>query len=136
MYLDHAGATMFSAHQLRDHEQLLLTNLYGNPHSTSAPSGSASAATVDDLRARLAAFFNTSLETYDIVFTSGATAGLKLVGESFQFTSQSAFVYSTDSHNSVIGIRAFAHAFGAAVVALPTTALDALVVCYTLHGLA
>ncbi|KDO32872.1 hypothetical protein SPRG_02564 [Saprolegnia parasitica CBS 223.65] len=126
VYLDHAGATMFSAHQLRDHQQLLVTNLYGNPHSTSAPSGSASAAAVDDLRAHLAAFFKTSLETYDIVFTSGATAGLKLVGEAFQFTSQSAFVYSTDSHNSVLGIRAFAQAAGAAVVALPTTALDAL----------
>ncbi|EQC36823.1 hypothetical protein SDRG_05655 [Saprolegnia diclina VS20] len=128
VYLEHAGATMFSAHQLRDHQQLLLTNLYGNPHSTSAPSGSAAAAAVDDLRARLAAFFNTTLETYDIVFTSGATAGLKLVGEAFQFTSQSAFVYSTDSHNSVLGIRAFARDAGAAVVALPTTALDALAV--------
>ncbi|OQR99058.1 molybdenum cofactor sulfurase [Achlya hypogyna] len=126
VYLDHAGATIYSARQLAAHQKLLLSNLFGNPHSTAAPSGGAAAAALDAFRHQLAAFFHTTLETYDIIFTSGATGGLKLIGETFPFSDHSAFVYSADSHNSVVGLRSFAHAAGAAIIALPPAALDNL----------
>ena len=38
---------------------------------------------------------------YTVVFTSNATAALKLVGESYPFASDSSLVLGTDSHNSV-----------------------------------
>lgn len=40
-----------------------------------------------------------------MVFTSGATASLKLVAESFRFSDGDAFYYLTDSHTSVLGMR-------------------------------
>lgn len=40
-----------------------------------------------------------------MIFTSGATASLKLVGESFQFCDDAAFHYLTDTHTSVLGLR-------------------------------
>lgn len=40
-----------------------------------------------------------------MIFTSGATASLKTVGESFQFSEDGKFYYLTDSHTSVLGLR-------------------------------
>lgn len=40
-----------------------------------------------------------------MIFTSGTTAALKLVGESFKFSNDGAFFYHTDSHTSVLGMR-------------------------------
>ena len=54
---------------------------------------------------RVLKFLNADPEEYSVVFTSGATAALKLVGESFQFADNSAFTYLTDSHSSVLGLR-------------------------------
>ena len=52
---------------------------------------------------------------YTVVFTPNASGALKLVGEAFPFTQDSAYVLSADSHNSVHGIRKFAAARGAGV---------------------
>ena len=38
MYLDHAGATLYSDDQAREHAEMLMSSLYGNPHSRSASS--------------------------------------------------------------------------------------------------
>lgn len=40
-----------------------------------------------------------------MIFTSGATASLKLVAESFRFYDDDAFYYLTDSHTSCLGMR-------------------------------
>lgn len=40
-----------------------------------------------------------------MIFTSGSTAALKLVGECFQFDDDGSFYYLTDSHTSVLGLR-------------------------------
>ena len=42
---------------------------------------------------------------YVCVFTAGATAALKLVGETFPWREDSHLVMSRDNHNSVLGIR-------------------------------
>lgn len=60
-----------------------------------------------------------------MIFTSGCTAALKLVAESFPWRPQteseagSRFCYFTDSHTSVVGIRGLTSALG--VVALPVS---------------
>ncbi|ETW08603.1 hypothetical protein H310_01147 [Aphanomyces invadans] len=126
VYLDHAGATIYGSHQVEQHATLLKQNLFGNPHSSSAVSSQRTTEEIDSARRDVAAFFHASLEEYDVVFTSGATAGLKLVGESFPFTRQSSFAYSVNAHNSVLGIRSFANARGATMFALPVELLDAV----------
>ncbi|KAF0738799.1 hypothetical protein Ae201684_005411 [Aphanomyces euteiches] len=104
IYLDHAGATMYRADQIKQHSDALLRNMFANPHSSASPSSQRTVEIVDEIRHEIAAFFNTTLEEYDVVFTSGTTAGLKLIGETFPFTDRSLFVYSEDSHNSVVGV--------------------------------
>ncbi|ETV89358.1 hypothetical protein, variant 1 [Aphanomyces astaci] len=126
VYLDHAGATVYGSHQVEEHAKLLMQNVFGNPHSSSSPSSQRTTDSIDSVRRDLAAFFNTTLEEYDVVFTSGTTAGLKLIGESFPFSRQSSFAYSMDSHNSVLGIRSYAAAHDARIFALPVDVLDSI----------
>lgn len=60
---------------------------------------------------RVLQHFNTTPEEYSVIFTSGCTAALKLVAESFPWRSHtesqagSHFCYLTDSHTSVVGMR-------------------------------
>lgn len=54
---------------------------------------------------RILSYLNADPEEYSVIFTSGATAGLKLVGESFNFQDNDTFCYLTDSHTSVLGLR-------------------------------
>jgi molybdenum cofactor sulfurtransferase len=55
----------------------MITNLFGNPHSTSDPS-QLSGHMVDSIREKTLAFFNADPEHFDIVFTANATAAIKL----------------------------------------------------------
>jgi selenocysteine lyase/cysteine desulfurase len=61
------------------------------------------------------------------IFTSNASAALKLVGESYPFAA-GRYLLTFDNHNSVNGIREFAHARGADVkyipIALPEMRVD------------
>jgi selenocysteine lyase/cysteine desulfurase len=53
------------------------------------------------------------------VFTANTTAAVKLVAESYPFTTASALVLSADNHNSINGVREYARRAGAAVAYLP-----------------
>ncbi|CDI81004.1 molybdopterin cofactor sulfurase, putative, partial [Eimeria acervulina] len=57
-------------------------------------------------------FFGASEDEFAVVFTSGATAAIKLVGEDFPFSASSRFYYLRINHNSVLGVREFAFAAG------------------------
>jgi molybdenum cofactor sulfurtransferase len=52
-------------------------------------------------------YLNASPKDYKCIFTSGATAALKLVGEAFPWSRQSSFMYTMENHNSVLGIREY-----------------------------
>lgn len=52
-------------------------------------------------------YFNASPENYKCIFTSGATAALKLIGECFPWSSESCYMYTMENHNSVLGIREY-----------------------------
>jgi selenocysteine lyase/cysteine desulfurase len=58
-------------------------------------------------RRRVLSFFNADPEEYVLIFTSNASAALKLVGESYPFGEADRFLLTYDNHNSVVGIRAF-----------------------------
>ncbi|RZC43740.1 hypothetical protein C5167_036695 [Papaver somniferum] len=104
VYLDHAGATLYSETQMEMILKDFTTNVYGNPHSQSDTSSSTSDL-VRSARQQVLEYFNASPKDYKCIFTSGATAALKLVGEAFPWTKESCFVYTMENHNSVLGIR-------------------------------
>eukprot|EP00611_Tribonema_gayanum_P027162 TRINITY_DN662_c0_g2_i3.p1 TRINITY_DN662_c0_g2~~TRINITY_DN662_c0_g2_i3.p1 ORF type:complete len:544 (-),score=159.55 TRINITY_DN662_c0_g2_i3:2440-4071(-) len=112
-YLDHAGATLFGASQLQAVMQCLLAAPHGNPHSQ-GPAASLTSGMVEAVRLAVLAHFNAHPREYSVVFTSGATAALKLVGEAFPWREGSEFAYAHNSHTSVLGIREVAAEGGAA----------------------
>jgi hypothetical protein len=79
-----------------------------------------SAASADAARTAVLNFFNAG-DDYTVIFTANASSALKLVGESFPFTSTSHYVLGEDSHNSVHGIRQYAAQSGAEVAYIPAT---------------
>ncbi|XP_029306037.1 molybdenum cofactor sulfurase [Cottoperca gobio] len=123
-YLDHAATTLYPESLVRDYFQDISRNVYGNPHSHN-PSSRLTHDTVERVRYRILQHFNTTPEEYSVIFTSGCTAALKLVAESFPWRPQteseagSLFCYLTDSHTSVVGIRGLISSRG--VVALPVS---------------
>uniref|UniRef100_A0A182W4P5 Molybdenum cofactor sulfurase n=1 Tax=Anopheles minimus TaxID=112268 RepID=A0A182W4P5_9DIPT len=103
-YLDHAGTALYGASQLRAVQELLAGGLYCNPHTSRTMED-----LIDLVRYRVLRWFNTRPAEYGLVFTSGTTASLKLLGESFCFgeapDAVGSFVYLRDSHTSVLGMR-------------------------------
>ncbi|CAD6335891.1 unnamed protein product [Miscanthus lutarioriparius] len=117
VYLDHAGATLYSEAQMADVARDLMSNVYGNPHSQN-DSSMASSDIVTSVRHQVLKYFNASPRDYKCIFTSGATAALKLVGECFPWSRDSCYMYTMENHNSVLGIREYALSKGATVSAV------------------
>ncbi|XP_021738431.1 molybdenum cofactor sulfurase-like isoform X5 [Chenopodium quinoa] len=117
VYLDHAGATLYSELQMEAIFKDLTSNVYGNPHSQS-DSSLATSEIIKECRQQVLDYCNASAKEYKCIFTSGATAALKMVGEAFPWSNQSHFMYTMENHNSVIGIREYALRQGAIAVAV------------------
>jgi selenocysteine lyase/cysteine desulfurase len=117
-YLDYTGAALYGASQLRAHQALLASGVFGNPHSDSDPSR-ASTAIMVKARRRVLEFFDVDESTHDVVFTANTTAAVKLVAESYPFSPETSCTLSADNHNSVNGIREYARRAGAEVRVLP-----------------
>uniref|UniRef100_M4BRK3 Molybdenum cofactor sulfurase n=1 Tax=Hyaloperonospora arabidopsidis (strain Emoy2) TaxID=559515 RepID=M4BRK3_HYAAE len=127
VHLDHAGATMYAKTQLDAVFQELQRGLFTNPHSATNRSNiEPTTAQIEHVRRLALAFFSASEEEYTLIFTSGATAALKLIGESFPWTEDSTFAYSMDSHTSVLGIREYAAARGSTIQCVGLKELEQL----------
>ncbi|XP_076294730.1 molybdenum cofactor sulfurase isoform X1 [Lasioglossum baleicum] len=125
-YLDHAGATLYSDSQIKNIAADLHNTLYANPHSV----GTASSMTQDVIertRYLVLNHFHTSPDDYTVIFTSSATASLKIVADTFLFAKEAAngalpqggqFVYTQDNHTSVLGMREVVANRGAKVTCL------------------
>ncbi len=134
IYLDYTGACLYAESQLTEHLDLLRSGIFGNPHSAN-PTSAAMTEHVERTRRSVLSYFNAPAEDYILVFTQNASAALKLVGESYPFAPGGRYLLTFDNHNSVNGIREFAHAKGASVAYAPlvtpglqldTAQLDAL----------
>lgn len=119
VYLDYTGGGLYSDRQVKDHQDLLLNHVYGNPHSSN-PTSQAMTCLVDSARAAVLEFFNASPQEYVCIFTQNASGALKLVGESYPFGPGGHYLLTFDNHNSVNGIREFARARGATITYAPT----------------
>ena len=123
VYLDYTGGGLYADSQLRQHMDLLARNVFGNPHSHTRPS-QAMTDLSEEARAAVLSFFNASPDEYAVIFTPNASGALKLVGEAYPFAAGSRYLYTSDNHNSVNGIREFARTKGAAVAFAPIIAPD------------
>ena len=123
VYLDYTGAGLYATSQLQAHHKLLSESLFGNPHSWN-PTSTHSTEIVEQTRAYILKFFNASPEEYVCVFTPNSSGALKLVGEAYPFGTGCRFLLTFDNHNSVNGIREYAHARGASVTYIPVVLPD------------
>lgn len=126
-YLDHAASTPPIPSAVQAFAQSLTTDLFSNPHSLS-PSAVKTGDAIDRMRGRvLKELFGVAAgngsgsgdEGWDLVWTAGTTASLKLVGDCFPWDGSSTrYRYLKESHTSVVGVRGCALSNGARVDAL------------------
>jgi molybdenum cofactor sulfurtransferase len=118
LYLDHAGATLPDHMQLHDYYQFLMTSTLANPHSR-GPLGENLNQIIDSTRQEILNHFGADSREYSVIYTSGATAAIKLIGECFPWShsqheeseegsASSIFLYSSNSHTSILGLRQYA----------------------------
>ncbi|KAF7306500.1 Molybdenum cofactor sulfurase [Mycena indigotica] len=130
-YLDHAASTPPPRSTLISFAEQATNNLYSNPHSRSS-SSTATLLEIERCRGRiLEELFGltdpSARGQWDVVFTSGATAALKLVGEAFPWAnSHSKYIYLKQSHTSLVGVRGCALAHGAVVSTCNVTEMPGL----------
>lgn len=113
IYLDHGGSTVYSRSLIEAFSEKMMANLYGNPHSASAPA-KLSGYAVESIREKTLEFFKADPEHFDLVFTANATAAIKLVAESFRDLASGSSVsgtfwygYHKDAHTSMVGVREY-----------------------------
>lgn len=123
IYLDYTGASLFSLSQIHKHTDILKSKIYGNPHSIN-PSSLASTEVVKKSRQAVLNYFNASTDEYTVIFTPNATGSIKIVAESYPFSSGSQLLLTFDNHNSVNGVREFAHSKNASVRYVPIVPPD------------
>ncbi|KAJ8966191.1 hypothetical protein NQ317_015411, partial [Molorchus minor] len=103
-YLDHAGASLYSQSQIQKIFMDISNNLYMNPHASKTTEDA-----IDIIRYQILDHFNTNNEEYCVIFTSGATAALKTIGECFNYGEDpGTLAYLENNHTSVLGMRNFA----------------------------
>lgn len=122
LYFDYTGGGVYAESQIQKHHELLRQNVFGNPHSSN-PTSIAATHLVESAREYILKFFNADPEEYLAIFTPNASGALKLVGESYPFPN-GRYLLTFDNHNSVNGIREFAHARGAEVTYIPVMLPD------------
>jgi selenocysteine lyase/cysteine desulfurase len=118
VYLDYTGGGMYPESLVREHAEFLQKNVLGNPHSQN-PTSRASTELMRQARTDVLRFFRADPDEYEVIFTSNASAALKLVGESYPFQPGSHLVLVADNHNSVHGIREYARHKGARISYVP-----------------
>ncbi|KAF1776937.1 Cyclophilin-like domain [Phytophthora cactorum] len=124
VYLDHAGATMYSKTQLDAAFQELQGGLFTNPHS--AIGGSQWSRQLPRLRAydaRCWHFSRRARRVHTDLHVGGDGSAEADRGE-FSWTKESTFAYSMDSHTSVLGIRGYAAAQGSSIACVGLSELE------------
>ncbi|QBB71088.1 aminotransferase class V-fold PLP-dependent enzyme [Pseudolysobacter antarcticus] len=117
-YLDYTGSALYGASQVEAQTRLLADGIFGNPHSEHTPSRGSSAL-IETARRAVLAYFDVDESTHAVCFIANASAAIKLVAESYPFSPKRGLMLSADNHNSVNGIREYAHRAGAPVQVLP-----------------
>ncbi|MGD0861528.1 MAG: aminotransferase class V-fold PLP-dependent enzyme [Candidatus Limnocylindrales bacterium] len=123
VFLDYTAGGVYGDSQVRAHADLLMSGVFGNPHSTN-PASLVMTQWVERARAYVLEHFNASPDEYVACFTQNASGALRLVGEAYPFSPDGRYLLTFDNHNSVNGIREFARARGARVTYAPVIPPD------------
>jgi selenocysteine lyase/cysteine desulfurase len=123
IYMDYTGGGLYAESQIHAHQDLLVNHVFGNPHSSN-PTSRPATQLIESSRKAVLKFFNASPDEYIVVFTQNASGALKLVGEAYPFGKGCHYLLTFDNHNSVNGIREFAHVKGAEVTYIPVALPD------------
>lgn len=118
VYLDHTGAALPARSQLRAHADRISADAFGNPHSEN-PTSAASEELLTHTRRAVLRFFNADPDEYVAIFTANATGAIRLVGEAYPFDRHTRLVLPIDNHNSINGLREYAHAHHAKTSYVP-----------------
>ena len=112
IYLDHSGATIYARSTVEAFASKMMSGLYGNPHSANEPA-KASGDAVDEIREQTLRFFGADPKHYDLVFVANATAGIKMVADSFRDLAEKTRTgtfwhgYHKEAHTSLVGVREY-----------------------------
>jgi len=123
IYLDYTGGGLYAVSQIKAHQALLNSHIFGNPHSYN-PTSVKSTELADEARKYILRFFNAPEDEYVCIFTQNASGALKMVGEAYPFKQGCSYLLTFDNHNSVNGIREYASAKGASVTYIPVVLPD------------
>lgn len=103
--MDHAGTTLYPKSLVEEFSKDMMSNLLGNPHSSSA-SSQLTSRRIADIRLKVLRFFKADPDRFDLVFVANATAGIKLVMDGFKGNDNGFWYgYHKDSHTSLVGVR-------------------------------
>ncbi|KAJ7356811.1 molybdenum cofactor sulfurase [Mycena albidolilacea] len=121
-YLDYAASAPSPLSTFHRLSETIATTLYSNPHSRSS-SSVATSLEIERCRGRvLEDLFGLDdaqkRAQWDVIFTAGATASMKLVGDAFPWQEGSKYCYPKQSHTSLVGVRGCALTRGAVVAAM------------------
>jgi molybdenum cofactor sulfurtransferase len=105
VHLDAAGAPLPSRDLLRAVCDEMMSVNFGNPHSMGSGSGDVSLCRTEEARKRVLEHFGVSIDEYDVVFTSGTTASISIVGQSLPWSRESHICYPMNVHTSLLGLR-------------------------------
>ena len=108
VYLDAAGAAIPGKELMRSICEDMMSISFGNPHSVGNAASNDTANRISEARDLVRKHFNVLSEGYDVMFTSGATASMNLVGQSFPWKNGSQMCYPMNSHTSLLGLRDYA----------------------------
>lgn len=114
VYLDYTGASLYPERLIRSANHRLLSQVFGNPHSSNPASRLSSKYTASARRAVLD-FFDADPEVYSVIWTPNATGAAKIIGESYPWQTNSELLLPSDAHNSINGLRKFAQTKGVKV---------------------
>ncbi|CAH0558996.1 unnamed protein product [Brassicogethes aeneus] len=106
IYLDNAGAALYSENQIKNVYSELSSNIFANPHAKNTFSKTTQDS-VDITRHLILQHFNTNSDEYSVIFTSGATQSIKLVAEHFNYEENGLLAHLQNNHTSVLGMRAY-----------------------------
>jgi len=107
VYLDSAGASLYSQSQIQNLSLLLSQNVLRNPHSAAADDPR------DELRKRCLLHCNASAEEYVCILTASATSGIQTAVQLIPWKEGDTFLYTRVCHTSLMGARNIALERGA-----------------------
>lgn len=109
VYLDYTGAGVYSDLDIeRFRRDVLFSDDYRMNESDKIESE-----LVEDTRNKILEFLGAKNDDYIVVFVASATQALKLIGENYNWSNNSKFIYTRYNHNSVLGMRKYALKYGA-----------------------